>query len=426
MFRLKFSPRWLMIVLAAAFVLRLGAALGVQTWLDRQSVPGRPSRLCLIDGDADGYWKLAQSLARGQGFSVYEPPRQVLRMPGFPLLISAGMLIYGDSPGATRVLLAGVGTAACGFVFLLGRELFDAETGLAACIFATLNPAMILFSVLLLSETLFALCALASLWAFARLVCSEDAGMGTQYGWGRGLAAGVLCGAATLVRPTWLVIGPLLAAVDLLRHGMKRRAIVRSGALCAGLAIALLPWIVRNAVVTGRFVPTTLWVGPSLYDGLNPHATGASDMNFVEADGIYQQMSEYDADRHYRSATWNFVRNNPVRALELTAIKLWRFWSPVPNAPQFAAWYLQLAVAAVYVPVLVFAAIGAWRARRRHWCWIVPAAPMLCFAAVHAVFIGSLRYRLPVEYPLLVLSAAGVISLWGRPRPGSAEVHAAE
>lgn len=409
MLRLACSRRCLLLVLSAAFILRLTGALGLQARLDQQG-----GRLCLIDGDADGYWRLAQNLANGKEFAIYQPPRYVLRMPGFPLVLAAGMRLSGESPRMARVLLAGVGTVACGLVFLLGRELFDAETGLVACLFATFHPTMTLFSVMLLSETLFAACALASLWLFATLKRGAEAGVSERNGCWQATVAGVLFGVATLVRPTWLVMGPLFVAIDLWRHRFRRQTLVQSGALLAGLAVTLLPWTVRNWNVTGRLVPTTLWVGPSLYDGLNARATGASDMAFVEADGLYEKLSEYDADREYRRRAWEFVQNNPRRALELTAIKFWRYWSPVPNAEQFGHWLIRWGVAAVYVPLLILAAIGSWQARRRFWPWMIPAAPIVCFAAVHAVFVGSLRYRLPVEYPLLVLSAAGVRFLMSR------------
>ena len=111
------------------------------------------------------------------------------------------------------------------------------------------------------------------------------------------------------------------------------------GWLVVGTAVALSPWVGRNYFVTGHLVPTTLWVGPSLYDGLHPGATGDSDMTFFEQDQLMVQlkMSEYDMDREYRRRAMAFMWENPGRAMWLAVVKQGRYWSLVPNAAQFRA-----------------------------------------------------------------------------------------
>src|SRR4029077_12515927 len=148
----------------------------------------------------------------------------------------------------------------------------------------------------------------------------------------------LLCGLATLVRPTWLLVEPGFCAVLLVTTRDRRKAVWKSVVVLGGMAAALAPWTVRNALITGHFVPTTLWVGPSLYDGLSPNATGVSDMKFVETEGHYRgaDFSEYDADLHYRRAAFAFAKDHPARVLELAASKLSRFFNPFPNADQFS------------------------------------------------------------------------------------------
>ncbi|HEY2253480.1 MAG TPA: glycosyltransferase family 39 protein [Planctomycetaceae bacterium] len=394
-------------ILAGALAARLGTAVLVQ-----QKVEQTPGRLCLIAGDAAGYWDLARHLARGEDFAIYDPPRYVLRMPGFPIVMALGMKVFGESVLGTRVMLACVGTVACWLVYLLGRELVDENTGLIAGFLAAISPALIGFSVLLLSETLFALALLASLIAFAKLVKADDEAAGVVSKQRRvilAIFAGVLFGAATLVRPTWLLVAPAFALFFLLTARNRKRRLSEFALVIAGLSLALAPWTIRNALVTGHFVPTTLWMGPSLYDGLSPQATGESKMEFVETDGWYSRpdVTEYEADRHYRQAALAFAKDHPGRACLLGLKKLWRFCNPFPNAEQFGDWGTWLVVGLFELPVLLLGVIGFWQVRNSPRTWVLSAGPVLYFALVHTVFIGSLRYRLPVEYALLVLSAVG-------------------
>jgi hypothetical protein len=187
------------------------------------------------------------------------------------------------------------------------------------------------------------------------------------------------------------------------------------------MALLLAPWAVRNYGVTdGRFVVTTLWVGASLYDGLNPEAGGDSDMAFFDRDRVLDRMSEYDMDRHYRRKAWEFVSENPGRTAELAMWKLARYWSPWPNAEQFQRPWMIVTAAACWVFVFVPALAGLWLMRRRFLVLLMTAGPVLYFAAIHSVFVGSIRYRLPAEYPLAVLAAVGWVAGWRyfRKNPG--------
>ncbi|MGE3315481.1 MAG: glycosyltransferase family 39 protein [Planctomycetaceae bacterium] len=412
----------LLCILLGAFLLRAALAVALQSHLDSRG------EAFLIAGDAEGYWHLGRQIAAGKPYEIYQPPRQVLRMPGFPAELAVAMKLAAalrlDPMRAyfvARLFQAVIGTLCCYLVFLLGRDLFDRRIGLIAAGIVALLPTLASFSVELLSETPFAALLVASLVALGRVVRnsageeSRTQNRSSTILWA--IASGVLIALACYVRPSWLLFAPCFALLYLL---VARGAFTLPFRAAVGLVVVastfltLAPWAYRNYRATGHAVFTTLWAGPSLYDGLRADATGDSDMRFYETDPNVPRMTEYEVDRYFRAKAWEFVRQNPARAVELAFIKLWRFWKPWPNAAQFGGVLYTVVVAVSFVPLLVLAMCGAWSARARFWPLFLTAGPILYFSALHMVFVSSLRYRLPVEYPLAVLSAVGVEKFFGR------------
>lgn len=410
------NKRWLIIILAVALLLRLGTAVVLQNRLDAAG------QSFLIPGDADGYWHLGRQIAQGKEYSIYHPPRRVLRMPGFPAFLAGCILVAGGNLFPARIALSIVGTVACGLVYRLGVELVDPRTGLVACGLSAVSPAIVGFTPVILSETLFAAFMLGSLIAMAVLLRRHRDARGESARlpravWIRAAVTGLLIGLACYVRPSWLLAAPLFGMALCLLSRFRAAAIGHAVLILMVTLATLAPWGVRNSRVTGHFVLTTLWVGPSLYDGLNPQATGDSDMTFFDRDNLLSEMSEYDVDRHYRAAAWDFVRDNPGRTMELAGVKLERFWNPCPNAAQFQRWQACLLLGGFFLPAVVLALAGGWKLRRRPEVLLLTIGPIVYFSAIHMVFVSSLRYRLPAEYPLLIATAVGLLAAWARLRP---------
>ena len=403
--RLKYLLLFILLISAS---IRCGVAVYVQRQLDRQ-----PERTYVIEGDADGYWKLARKIIRGEEYSIYTPPRRVLRMPGFPVILAGAMSVVGEDHFGVRIVLALLGVVACFAVYLLGKELVNETIGLIAAAFVAVSPVMAGFSVLLLSETAFAVAMLISLWVLVKL-SKIQYGAGDQV---RGTLFSVLAGIslaiAFYVRPSWLLILPVVVVILVFSaKGNRTAAMQRALLMTLGFAVMLVPWVYRNYQVTNHFVPTTLWAGPSLYDGLNPRATGDSDMTFFDQENVLKSMSEYEMNQHYTQRAIEYAQQHPGHVLRLMGAKLLRYWKPWPNAAQFQSFWMMLAVSVVFIPVILFASYGAWVSRDQSVLLLITLGPVIYFSLIHLIFVSSLRYRLPAEYSLYILSAVGIYHMF--------------
>ncbi|MEN6459702.1 MAG: phospholipid carrier-dependent glycosyltransferase [Thermoguttaceae bacterium] len=434
----------LALLLILALAIRLAAG-----WAWQSRIGDR-----LVLGDSESYWQLGRAIAEGKPYEYGPEKARIFRAPGYPALLAPVFWISSDRH--IQLLLARAEAALLGALAVLGvwwlaRLLFDDRAAWIAGLIAAFYPGGIALSVLILSEAPFCPLMLLqlALWTLAGRAPTRRSRIGWSF------AAGLAAGMATLMRPDWLLFTPVAVIVDVLwrrasgpskvssssaeptgvgsHSSTKRHRLHVACWMMLGLVLVLLPWWVRNACLTGRFVPTTLQVGASLYDGLNPEATGASNMDFVArfvADLKGQggpppgnPAFEVALNRTLRDSALHWAATHPGRAVQLAAVKLARLWNIWPNEPQLArSPIVRWGVVFTYTPLLILAIIGVWRTLGRGWpyrlCWL----PAVYLTLLHVVFVSSLRYREPAMLALLALAAGAVAFTF--PNPAARGTHA--
>jgi 4-amino-4-deoxy-L-arabinose transferase-like glycosyltransferase len=414
-----------LLILELALGVRIAAAVLIELYL-RGKVP---RQLCLFP-DTTIYWGLARALRLGAPLAYIEfadIPHFALRTPGYPWFLAMCQTVCGENTFAVRLVQAVLGVVCVYLIYRLAGQFagpgaaleprlrFFSGSVVAAGI-AALSPHYVFMSAIILSEALFEPLMLATLLAWALLWKTPPEAPSAQ-GWKRSLlalASGAAAGAAVLVRPSWALFVPAALCVwgaATIRQNRGAASVVGQSAL--GFVLMMAPWWIRNARIFGRFVATALWLGASLYDGLNTGATGGSEMSFL-ADPAISRLDEQDQDAELARRAIAFAREHPLQVLQLAGSKLARYWSPWPNAPGMVSPVVAVASTIAFVPVFGLIACGAWSRRRDPRALVLLGGPLIYFCALHVIFASSMRYRTPAEMPALGLLAIGWDQLQSR------------
>lgn len=393
--------RALLLVLLIGLALRVGLAFYLPS--DEAFLERLPDQL--------EYLGLAESLLeRGELAIVDEryaapQPLRAQRMPGYPLFVA----LCGAEVTAVRLAQALIDTLTALAAFLVGKSLLGPRYGLLAGAGVVINPYFVYFSQLILTETAFS--ALLA-WGTVGLLMARRRGW--HWWWGIGLIV-----LSVHLRPTGALLAVAMAFMAALLPGRHPSRPTSHWPLAPGLttcllvAIALLPWAIRNQAVLGQWVWTTTNGGITLYDGLNvDNTTGGSDQGFVARMPQLGLMSEVERDAYLSRLAMEEVQDNPWRAIVLGGRKALRTWSPVPLSELDRPAYV--AVGLLYsLPLFALAILGVFLGRIPLPAKLLLLTPAVVLTLAHAVTVGSLRYRLPAEPMLCVLAAAGVAALVG-------------
>ncbi|MDP1564120.1 MAG: glycosyltransferase family 39 protein [Pirellulaceae bacterium] len=419
----------LLLLLLGAFLLRLAAAT---VWQSRA-----PENTQLVWGDSGTYWEIAETWIETGTYQFGEPPQRMFRAPGYPAVLIAGMQIahsFGIEFTVFHARLIGcvLGTLAVWLLVAWTTDLTgDRRIGLVAGAIMALEPGAIAMSVFVLAEAAFIPLMILSLWAWT--IAWRQASIVRLVS--LALLTGLITGAAILVRPSWLLFAPVTVLLALVVFPQKLKQVTIALAVGIGIVISMLPWWYRNYQLTDRWVITTLQVGASLYDGWNPSADGGSDMThgyqatrpllqryrarLEERLGdidpeVLDQMTvalETESNDHLMTEALNWGQQNPGKLLQLAGLKIWKTWRPWPAAAEVQSRWITVLTTLAFVPLFGLGVLGAWRLARQNYAWAICVWPTIYVTLLHAVFVGSIRYRQPAMIPLIVLAAV-MIGRW--------------
>jgi 4-amino-4-deoxy-L-arabinose transferase-like glycosyltransferase len=342
-----------------------------------------------------------------------EFPADYGRAPLYPLFLAGIYALAGDDITVTRIVQAVLGACFAVLLATLGKRTGNPAVGATAGILWGIYPMGIFIAGLIYPTTLLAVLLAAGVLC----LLADPEGRGYT---ARVAVAGLLFGLAALAKP--IVLGSIVLVTGWVFLRRRSGRSLLAGTFLLAALIALTPWTIRNAYVYHRLVPiearalqdVTLWA----YAGEDVSWADPGELNlgcegenktwvkicamakrfpveFISFFELYPRRVNYLkkdhrdwAVRHYS----NFVQHTSLGSGIVNVVSI-------------------ISVSTLYVFALV-GIRGLWRDRDRRWELALYILMVLSFALGYAVSWGKIRYRIPVDPYIIMLSAWGMMYVW--------------
>ena len=384
----------------------------------------------------DGYDQLAENLVNGNGYRFYpDTALTLMREPGYPILLAGLTKAFGASFTVVKISNMILAIATAWLLMRIGISLMP--RGAAQNTFLVLGPPVLFLfhpGVLIAEsrggvEMLFAfLITLLLLMIFKALASNR---------WQDYLLCGLVLGITVSVRSTPMLFPlPLFAYMMIVeRRRLSFIAICRNIMVMILTMIAVLsPWIARNYMLTGKFIPTGSVLGVSAQAGqyigkhqfegkpywiLDREAARERDRLAIGlgypfedgAEGYYQTFYKTNDEINFSNYLLKKVvaeyQGSPMLFVRCMTQNVFNFW--------FAGktWSATAMNAIIQLPYLALAGLGAFRLIRTKRA--STAGLLVLFVAyvmaVHVPILAQARYSIPLISVIAILASAGLATV---------------
>jgi len=369
------------------------------------------SRQLFLDPAFYDHWARAISAGDWLGEGVF------YGSPLYPYFLALIYKMIGHTILGVKIIQSVLGAGLCVMLALIGRRVFDRNTGILAGLMAAIYAPFIFYEGTITISTLgLFLCVLTVLLLIS----------GHRPGPGRSLGAGVVWGLRALARVDATFFAALVWLLAYGRGRSFRRRVLPALLFCLGTAVVILPVTVRNIVVGGKMVLITAHGGETFYAGNNPRASGTyapapgvrpgtewehEDFRRLASRRVGRQLSLAESSSFWFGQAVDFIREQPGQYLRLQLRKFLLFWGPreIPDNRNFHFFrrlsiVLRLALLdfTILCPIALMGLIIGLKTWRRS--LLLYLQVFLSMISVLLFFVSA-RYRL-TAVPFLILFAA--------------------
>ena len=373
------------------------------------------------------YETIAKNLIAGQGYQGsgfiigLTAEQKAARPPVYPIFLALCYLIFGQSLLYVQIIQALLSVLSVLLIYLIGRKVFDEQTGLVAGAISAFYPFLIFLTGTVVTETVFILFFLVFIYLLVQLWPANGiAGLqtsrpepgpnpvnqaqGSRNTWKWAILVGIANGLAILTRSSFILFFVLLAPFGLI----KKQSRLSYCLLVAATLTMLCPWVIRNYAVFNRVIFTSTQYGLALYEANSPRATGRPDIDNLRFPPEIINLPEAEREDAIKKMALQWIKENPGKFARLALLKFCYFWNPLPNCADYRSLKYILISIFSYGTVLILAFWQIIR-MRKSWGRIgIFLLVILYFSLIHLVYVSSVRYRAPVDALLIILAANNI------------------
>lgn len=354
--------------------------------------------------DSVGYIAISKNIIEGKGFTL-DDNHKALRMPLYPLFLAMHRILFGNDLLPVKIMQAILGAISCLFVFLLAKMLLNDIVGKIAGVILAVHPYIAFSTILILTETLAIFLILLEVILIVFAIKKKSL-LYICY-------AGLVGGLVSLLHPghflSWILILPAFTLT--IKNKVYLNLKLAATLFIVFNILPIVPWTLRNYLIFDRFIPLTTSLGYALYDTYAPSGKSHISGESVKLSNEVKNMDEIESDIYLRKKTLEIIAQNPLRAVYSALDNFVLFWNVVPNFREYRNPFYIVISAVFTIPIFIFAFLCLWRYRHNISIIALIIAPILYYTFLHIVLLGSIRYRLPIEPYIIILTSCSFYEL---------------